>query len=315
MTHTEDHHTVPLPSYPDISPLAWEHPSDAAAMAALRAIPGLDRAIGATFGQLNERAGGSRMLGDDAVRVSASSHPRLHRIWREVRVSLDATGDWPLYVRPMGGVNAATTGMDNPMVLVSAEALRQLHDGTLRALLGHELGHILSGHIRYKTAFMLLASLGTTTLTLGWTLPAYASLFAVLRAWDRASELSADRAALLATGDLDSIVAPLAGHASPSGLLGRPWPRGGLWDQLTPIADRGLKLTRAHPDPQDRICAIRAWSESDSHRSILDGHYPRKGDERAQAHRWLDARAAVLRDGLLDARERLRAGLALDPTG
>jgi Zn-dependent protease with chaperone function len=282
-------------------------------MAALRAIPGLDRAIGATFGQLNERAGGSRMLGDDAVRVSARSHPRLDRIWREVREALDAPGDWPLYVRPMGGVNAATTGMDNPMVLVSSEALRQLHDGTLRALLGHELGHILSGHIRYKTAFMLLASVGTTTLTVGWTIPAYASLFALLRAWDRTSELSADRAALLATGDLDNIVAPLSGFTSSSGPFGRAWPRGPVWDRITPIADRGLKMTKAHPGPQDRIHAIQLWAKSSAHRDILDGHYPRRGDERDQATRWIDARAAGLRDGLLDARDRLRAGLRFGP--
>jgi len=301
---------VPIPRYPDISPLAWEHPSDAAAMAALRAIPGLDRAIGATFGRLNEAAGGSRMLGDDAVRVTSTSHPRLHRIWREVREALDAPGDWPLYVRPMGGVNAATTGMDSPKVLLSEEALRQLHDGTLRAILGHELGHILSGHIRYKTAFMLLASFGTTALTLGWTVPAYAALFAALRAWDRTSELSADRAALLATGDLDSIVAPLAGHAPEAGPFGMDWPRGAVWDRITPVADRGLKLVRAHPEPDARIKAIREWARSDDYKAILDGHYPRRGDERAQAGRWVDARAAVLRDGLLDARDRLRESLA-----
>jgi Zn-dependent protease with chaperone function len=299
---------VPFPSYPDISPLAWEHPTDAAALATLRGIPGLDRVIGATLGRLNERAGGSRMLGNDAVQVTVDTHPRLHGIWKQVRQTLDAPDGWPLYVRPMGGINAATTGMDRPKVLVSEEALRQLHDGTLRAILAHEVGHILSGHIRFKSAFLMLASMGTATLTLGWTVPAYAALFAALRAWDRASELSADRAALLATGDIDAIVAPLSGHAPESGPFGMGWPTGGVWDRIAPVADRGLQLVRAHPKPDYRIKAIRKWHDSDDYKAIVDGHYPRRGDERTHAARWVDARAAMLRNGLLDARDRLWAG-------
>ncbi len=293
--------------FPDISPLAWEHPADAAAMAVLRAIPGLDAAIGATLGRLNELAAGTRLL-HGSEPVTAGSHPRAFRVWHEVGEALDA-GDLPaLHVKSMGGVNAATTGMDRPVVLVSREALERLHDGTLRAVLAHELGHLLSGHIRYKTAGMFMATIGASSLPAVWTIPFYAGAFAAFRAWDRASEFSADRASLLVTADIDMLAAPLMGHdpTMPSehlkGLRRRlPWA-----ERVEPVVDRGWLAMQGHPPTATRLQALREWEQSDDYAAIVDGRYPRRGDERQQASRWLEARAAVLKEGWAAA----MAGLA-----
>ena len=291
--------------FPDISPLAWEHPSDAAAMAVLRAIPGLDRAIGSTLGRINELAAGRRLL-EGSVPVTVQSHPRVLRVWREVGVSLDAVELPALHVRGMGGVNAATAGMDSPIVLVSQEAIEQLHDGSLRAVLAHELGHILSGHVRYKTAGMFMASLSAATLPAIWTIPFYAGALAAFRAWDRASELSADRAALLVTGDIQMLMAPLAGRdpEPPSrhmrGLRERlPFARA-----VEPLVDGGWRTFQAHPPTRARLAALQDWERSDAYASLMDGHYPRRGDERRQAGRWLEARLAVLREGWAAAMAR-----------
>jgi Zn-dependent protease with chaperone function len=199
----------------------------------------------------------------------------------------------------MGGVNAATAGVDSPIVLVSQEAIDQLHDGSLRAVLAHELGHILSGHVRYKTAGMFMATLSAATLPAVWTIPFYAGAFAAFRAWDRFSELSADRAALLVTGDIQMLMAPLAGRDPdpPSRHLH------GLRDRLPfaramePIVDGGWRTYQAHPPTKVRLAALREWERSESYASLIDGHYPRRGDEARQAARWFEARVAVLREG------------------
>ncbi len=288
--------------FPEISPLAWEHPSDAAALAVLRAIPGLDRAIGATLGRVNEVAAGGRLLRDSAP-VTVHSNPRAWRVWCEVGAVLDVEVLPPLHRKAMGGVNAATTGMDHPIVVVSDETLSRVQDGVLRAVLAHELGHILSGHIRYKTAWMFLATLGASSLPALWTIPAYAGAFAAFRAWDRASELSADRASLLVTGDVDMLAVPLATwDGPPPGRRLRDWAGRTAWsERMEPVLDGGWRALQAHPPGRARLEALQTWEGSEDYAAILDGRYARRGDEQRQAGRWLEARTATLREGWASA--------------
>lgn len=290
---------MPTAHFPDISPLAWEHPADAATMASLRAVPGLDSLVGATMGRANEAVQRWRFL-SNAQAADAATQPRAHRIWTEVCHALDAPTEWPLYVAPMGGPNAMATGMDRPFVLLAEEALPVLDDGAVRTILAHELGHLLSGHVRYKTIVRLLAGLSTAAMSTIWAAPVTAGALAALLAWDRASELSADRAAVLATGDPTVVVGTLLRLSGPP--------------PSTPtfIAERGLgpayhdlrRLVRTHPEPAERVDAVREWIETDDYKAILDGYYPRGDDARRQAPRWLRDRATVLARGLLQRVQR-----------
>ena len=65
-------------------------------------------------------------------------------------------------------------------------------------MLGHELGHVVSGHaLLYKTMLGLLIELSIVRLGLPFTQLTLITLIMALREWDRTSELSADRAGLL----------------------------------------------------------------------------------------------------------------------
>ena len=70
-----------LSRFEDIAPRAWEHPSDRAALEALRAVPGFDRVVSLTLGRVNEWTMRKRMLGD-AREVTPESHPRLWDIYQ-----------------------------------------------------------------------------------------------------------------------------------------------------------------------------------------------------------------------------------------
>jgi Zn-dependent protease with chaperone function len=81
----------------------------------------------------------------------------------------------------------------------------------LRFVVGHELGHIKSGHVLYYQIAMLLPVLaevvGAATFGVG-SLLSFPLEVALVR-WQRMSELTADRAGLLACQDVDAATTAL----------------------------------------------------------------------------------------------------------
>ncbi|HEY7294174.1 MAG TPA: M48 family metalloprotease, partial [Dehalococcoidia bacterium] len=150
---------APIPRRLDqIDSRAWEHPADRAALAALRAIPGFDDVLKKTIGAFGER--GLRLAFQaDAVRVSPRQFPRLHRLWLQVQETLDSPDEVPLYVSQSPSVNAGAYGVDKPWVLLLSGALRLLPDEEVGNIMGHELGHVLSGHALYHTMLEILVRL------------------------------------------------------------------------------------------------------------------------------------------------------------
>ena len=103
-----------------------------------------------------------------------------------------------LYVM-QGGVNAYTSGHTHPFIVLETGLLELMHDDEVMTVIAHELGHIKCGHVLYKTMARgiqpLLEMAGAATLGIGTIVGA--GIEAGLSAWNRRSELSADRAALL----------------------------------------------------------------------------------------------------------------------
>ncbi|MBS7623518.1 M48 family metalloprotease [Candidatus Bathyarchaeota archaeon] len=103
--------------------------------------------------------------------------------------------------------NALTTGTESSaVILVDRQLAEKLSESEMRALLGHEMGHIKSHHLMYHSIAELLergisfsgslAGIGVISLPLRLA----------LLSWHRESELSADRAGLIVAGSLDSAI-------------------------------------------------------------------------------------------------------------
>src|SRR5438046_1972952 len=142
-----------------IAPVTWEHPADRAALQSLRAVPGFDEAVRKIVGFFGER--GIRLLFQaNAVRVGPAQFPVLHTLLTEVATTMD----WPdvpeLYVTQTPIVNAAAVGIDRPFIVLNSGALELLDHDELRVLIGHELGHVMSGHALYRTILILILDLG-----------------------------------------------------------------------------------------------------------------------------------------------------------
>src|SRR5438445_762096 len=138
-----------------IAAVSWEHPADRAALQAMRAVPGFDEVVKKIYGFIGER--GVRLLFQaDAVRVGPTQFPKLQQLYTDVLTSLDWPNRPELFVSQTPFVNAGAFGMDKPFIVINSGALRLLDDDEMRALLGHELGHVMSGHALYRTILILI---------------------------------------------------------------------------------------------------------------------------------------------------------------
>ena len=93
-------------------------------------------------------------------------------------------------------------GTDKPFVVITTGLVELMDEEEIRFVIGHELGHVLSGHTVYRTMLYELVALAArfALVPIAWI-----GLKAViwgLEEWYRKSELSCDRAGLLASQDV-----------------------------------------------------------------------------------------------------------------
>ena len=178
----------------DIAPHSWEHPADKAALQALRRIPVFDTVLRKLFGFFGEKPVRLAFQAN-AVRVSRSQFPEVYRVYQQALKTLDAPEEYPLYLSQTPIVNAGAYGMESPFIILNSGIIRLLEEEELEYVIGHEIGHILSDHVLYRTMMVFLINLANMGFPIVG-LAARAVLVALLE-WYRKSELSCDRAGLL----------------------------------------------------------------------------------------------------------------------
>src|SRR5438105_2624046 len=142
----------------NISSKAYEHPADRAATAALQSIPGLDAVIRKLIELRYERAFRQSMLAS-GVRVGPQQLPGVWASWERAAATLDLPASYDVYIVQHPVANAAAVGAGKPMVVVHSAAVTLFDEQELETVLAHEAGHILSDHVLYQTALMILLQL------------------------------------------------------------------------------------------------------------------------------------------------------------
>jgi len=178
------------------------------------------------------------------------------------------------------------------MVVINSRCIDLLDELELRTVLGHEAGHILSAHVLYRTALLILLQLsGAARLPMIAGLPLLAVKLALLE-WFRAAELSSDRAATLVNRDplvTCRTMMVLAGGVSARKLDldafirqandYEEWSSG--WDKLNRLR---AQLSLTHSYPVRRVKEITAWVQSGEYDRIVAGEYPTR-DQQADARK------------------------------
>ncbi|MGH9061763.1 MAG: M48 family metallopeptidase, partial [Acidimicrobiales bacterium] len=187
------------PRYPEISPRAFQHPADRAATAALGSIPVIHQVIRKLSELRFEKALTQRLLGN-AVRLGPSQAPDVWGSYLSCLESLDLDSRPDLYVMNNPTANAMTFGSSNPVVMFQSPLAITLSADELKAVLAHEVGHVLADHSHYMSVLMVLQALARAPLSVVGELPVRALLLVMLE-WFRAAELTGDRASALVMGD------------------------------------------------------------------------------------------------------------------
>lgn len=175
-------------------------------------------------------------------------------------------------------VNAFTTGTASPMIQIYSGLIDFFDDDELLAVIAHEMGHIKCGHVLYRmvTSFV---QLGTSVLG-PLKFLTDATIAVSLLEWERKSELSADRAALLVTQDIKPVISMLMKLAGGSEKIAGEIDYDDFLEQSRQYREMAaglsggayklyLNILRTHPFPVMRAAEIEEWSRTDEYRRIL----------------------------------------------
>jgi Zn-dependent protease with chaperone function len=267
----------------DIASRSWEHPADKAALQALRRIPVFDAVLRKVFGFLTEKAVRLAFQAN-AVRVSPNQFGNVYRVYKQALKTLDVPEEYPLFITQTPMVNAGAYGMDQPFIILNSGTVALIDDDELEYILGHEIGHILSGHVLYRTMMVLLINLANMGFPIVG-LAARAVLVALLE-WSRKSELSCDRAGLLAVQDPEVVMRTMlkmaGGGSSEDTSLQEFIVQAEEYQQSGDVADQVFKvlnlMATTHPFYVLRVSELRAWIESGDYDRIVRGEYARRGE-------------------------------------
>jgi Zn-dependent protease with chaperone function len=272
--------------FPGVSSRAYEHPADRSALVAMRSLTGFDAVLRRLAGMFRERSLRLMFLAT-TVRVSEQQFRDLHDMVRDAAYTLDLPEVPELYVVQDPQARAMTLGVDKPFIVLSTRLLDLMDAEELRFVVGHEVGHILSGHAIYRTMLYHLIRL---TSRLMWLPVGYWGLRAIIAAleeWYRKSELSCDRAGLLVGQDQAAALRALMKIVGGSYL--REMNTEAFLDQATEydaagdLRDGVLKLLnlegQTSPFAAPRAAELRRWATEGEYQRILGGDYPRREDD------------------------------------
>jgi Zn-dependent protease with chaperone function len=284
MTSVPDRSRVRLPG---ISSRAYEHPADRSALVALRKLTGFDTLLKLLNGLFNERAMRLNFLAS-SVKVSDRQFPHIHEMVRDGAYILDMENVPELFVTQNPMVQAMAIGTNTPFIVINTGIVDLLDAEELRTVVGHELGHVLSGHAVYRT---MLYNLILLAQRIAWMPIGYLGLRAIiygLEEWYRKSELSCDRAGLLVGQDVDASRRALMKMAGGSRLAEMNadafHDQAHEYDAVPDLRDSLLKILQlqgqTHPFAVVRFAELDNWARSGAYERILGGDYPRRDDDR-----------------------------------
>ena len=178
-------------------------------------------------------------------------------------------------------------GFDEPFIVIHSGTMSLLNDDEQRVVLGHELGHVMSGHALYHTILYLIVLFGFANLPFLAGI-ALLPIRLALMEWYRKSELSSDRAGLLACQSREDSLRlnmKFAGGGETSAMdldvymeQAKEYAEGG--GPLDTIYKILNTLDLDHPFSSMRAAELQKWiDEGEYDKIVVDGQYTHRGTE------------------------------------
>lgn len=136
------------------------------------------------------------------IPLNHENHPEEDAIIRHCSERLGIKRPYAIISNQLPGINAMTVGSDDaPYLVLSSLLVKVMSKEQLTFVIGHECGHIAMGHVVYHSAVATAGSLAQLIPVIGEGV--YNLVAFPLNAWERRSEITADRAGLLCCEDLE----------------------------------------------------------------------------------------------------------------
>lgn len=274
-----------------LTPNTYQHSQDRRSVEAIRSIPGASTAVRRVLEYAADRTAHMLFMAQ-AIRCERDQFPELITLLDRARESLDIGFRPSLFLGESPHMNAMTTGVEARVIVVQSALLDQMNDAEMIAIFGHELGHLQADHPLYQSSARLLLQ-GAASASHSVRLLSM-PLWRVLLHWSRCAELTADRAALLASRDLGACIGMMLTFAGGN----RPGTASRTRIRLAPFVEQCrelirlershsvdallgsyLSLNRTHPHTAWRVMHLLQWVEHGTYLDILSGDYPgRDGD-------------------------------------
>ncbi|KAB2893839.1 MAG: M48 family metallopeptidase [Kofleriaceae bacterium] len=227
-------------------------------------------AVEATTRLWNEKAREELLA---AARLASDDQPRVWSAAKRAAEGLRLSTPSVYVAAPTFPVRLAALGTeDQPYVVIRADIVDLLSDAELVAAIGHELGHVHNNHVPYVTASHYLTH--AAGFFVRWMVqPAMMAL----KAWMRRAEITCDRAALLASRDLDVTLRAMVKVELGAGgdhaeeveryLSAAPDGEKGLGQRLGQVGE----WFRSHPLLSKRIAALRLFADGALYVQVTGG--------------------------------------------
>jgi hypothetical protein len=194
-----------------------------------------------------------------------------------------------------------TVGIDEPFIVLTTGLVEALDTESLRFVIGHEMGHVLSGHAVLRTLLLRLIHLQMTIAFIPAGALALRAAIAALREWFRKAELTCDRAGLLCAQDPSAALRTHVYLAGGTDLTQIDIPsflqQAKEYEEVDDIRDSIHKLRSvegmSHPFAVVRAAQLQKWAASEEYRAILAGTYARRDDDNPSSAFTDDLRAAA----------------------
>jgi len=273
----------PHKKFADLGKHEYVHPADSKALAALKAIPGIDSALKKLLSVTGESA--LRVIFTaGAIKVTPKQCPDLYA---KLQIACTTLGvEMPeMFIQQNPVVNAFTYGSEKHIIVLHTALIERLNDEETLAVISHEVGHIHAEHVLYLTAarlMELLANASIARLVPGSEIIKFiisAGINSALLAWARRAELSCDRAALLVVQDpsvVGRVMMKLAGGTSASKIdyeefleQGREFKRTCDEKALDKFWANIINAGLTHPFPIWRVSEILDWVETGQYAELM----------------------------------------------
>ncbi len=260
----------------------YEHPFDKQALDALQGMPGLELLVRKVNEHGLERLLRIQYTGSN-LKVTPRNLPEVYSLLVEVCEVLYLSPLPDLYIVSGHEVNAFTSGVERPIVVLYSGCVDLLSRDELCFVIAHEVGHIKSNHCLYHQLGQVLPVLGqmigSATFGIGGLVSAGVEM--ALTNWERMSEFTADRAGLLGCQNATTAITAMVKVAGlPRKYFGLPVAESFIeqarqfesydFDKLDRLAKMISSMGHNHPWTVMRAAEFLRWIDSGAYQRILD---------------------------------------------